>query len=118
MENFRGLASNREDFPVNFFFFIIRCFELLYNREIFPANNKKTMQLRNFSTANDLRYTVIDLSTRFRQLRWNIMILVSYRQRGVPKESILSDETIDSQLRERSGTYSWYTNHLQLVKLC
>ena len=54
---FRGLASNREGFPANFFFFIIRCFESLYNRESFPANNK-IMQSRKFSTANDLHYTV------------------------------------------------------------
>ena len=40
MENFRGLASSREGF-----------------RESFPANNK-IMQPRNFSTANDLHYTV------------------------------------------------------------
>ena len=31
--------------------------ELLYNRESFPVNNK-IMQLRNFSTVNDLHYTV------------------------------------------------------------
>ena len=55
---FRGLASNGESFPVNFIFFIIRCFELLYNRESFPANNK-IMQPRNFSTMNDLHYTVL-----------------------------------------------------------
>ena len=54
---FRGLASNRESCPANFFFIIIRCFELLYNRESFPVNNK-IMQLWNFSTANDLHYTV------------------------------------------------------------
>ena len=44
VENFRGvrgLASNHEGFPANFFLSIIRCFELLYNRESFPANNKK-----------------------------------------------------------------------------
>ena len=61
VENFRGfhgLASNREGFPENFFLSIIRCFELLYNRERLPANNKKIMQPRNFSTANDLHYTV------------------------------------------------------------
>ena len=57
MENFRGLASNREGFPAIFFFFVTRCFELLYNRESFPANNK-IMQPRNFYTANDLHYTV------------------------------------------------------------
>ena len=65
MENFHGfcgLASSREGFPANFFFFIIRCFELLYNRGSFPANNKKIMQPRNFSTANDLHYTVPYLS--------------------------------------------------------
>ena len=61
VENFRGfhgLASNRESFPANFFFVIIRCFELLYNRESFPANNNKIMQTWNFSTMNDLHYTV------------------------------------------------------------
>ena len=62
MENFRSfrrLASNREGFPANFSFLLaIRCFELLYNRESFPTNNKKIMQPRNFSTANDLHYTV------------------------------------------------------------
>ena len=60
VENFRafhGLASNCKSFPANFFF-IIRCFELLYNHKSFPANNKKIMQLRNFSTANNLHYTV------------------------------------------------------------
>ena len=31
--------------------------ELLYNREIFPVNNK-IMQPWNFSTVNDLHYTV------------------------------------------------------------
>ena len=31
--------------------------ELLYNRESFPANSK-IMQPQNFSTANDLHYTV------------------------------------------------------------
>ena len=31
--------------------------ELLHNRESFPMNNK-IMQPRNFSTANDLHYTV------------------------------------------------------------
>ena len=41
-----------------FFLFIIRCFELLYNCENFPANNNKIMQLPNFSTTNDLHYTV------------------------------------------------------------
>ena len=44
VENFRGfcrLASNHEGFPVNFFLSMIRCFELLYNCESFPANNKK-----------------------------------------------------------------------------
>ena len=64
MENFRsfrGLASNREGFPANFFFFIIKCFELLYNRESFPANNKKIVQPQNFSTTNDLHYTVYAL---------------------------------------------------------
>ena len=61
MENFRGfsgLGSNRKSFPANFFYFIIRCFELLYNHESFPANNKKIMQRRNFTTVNDLHYTV------------------------------------------------------------
>ena len=38
---FRRLASNHEGFPANFFFFIIRCFKLLYNRESFPVNNKQ-----------------------------------------------------------------------------
>ena len=38
---FRGLASNREGLLANFFLSIIRCFELLYNGESFPANNKK-----------------------------------------------------------------------------
>ena len=38
-------------------FFIIRCFELLYNRKSFPVNNK-IMQPQNFSTANDLHYMV------------------------------------------------------------
>ena len=33
--------------------------ELLYNRESFPVNNKNIMQLRNFSTTNDLHYMVI-----------------------------------------------------------
>ena len=32
---------------------------MLYNRESFPANNKKIMQPRNFSTVNDLHYTVL-----------------------------------------------------------
>ena len=32
--------------------------ELLYNRKSFPTNNKEIMQPRNFSTANDLHYTV------------------------------------------------------------
>ena len=62
MENFRGfhgLASNREGFSANFFFLIVRCFELLYNRESFPANNKKIMQPQNFSTTNDLHYTYV-----------------------------------------------------------
>ena len=61
MENFRSfhrLASNRESFPVNFFFVIIRCFKLLYNRKSFPTNNNKIMQPWNFSSANDLHYTV------------------------------------------------------------
>ena len=58
VRGFRGLASNREGFPANFFLSIIRCFELLYSCESFPANNKKIMQLRNFSAANDLHYTV------------------------------------------------------------
>ena len=31
---------------------------MLYNRESFLANNKNIMQPRNFSTANDLHYTV------------------------------------------------------------
>ena len=57
MENFRELASNREGFPANFFLFIIRCFELLYNRKSFPANNK-IMEPQIFSTTNDLHYTV------------------------------------------------------------
>ena len=35
-----------------------KVFDLLYNRESFPTNNKKIMQPRNFSTANDLHYTV------------------------------------------------------------
>ena len=35
--------------------------ELLYNRKSFPANNKNIMQPRNFSTANDLHYTVLDI---------------------------------------------------------
>ena len=59
--NFRGfrrLASNHEGFPANFFLSIIRCFELQYNRKSFPMNNKKIMQPRNFSTTNDLHYTV------------------------------------------------------------
>ena len=58
VRGFRGLASNREGFPANFFFFIIRCFELPYNHESFPVNNNKIMQPRKFSTANDLHYTV------------------------------------------------------------
>ena len=55
LSRFRGLASNREGFSANFLLSIIRCFELLYNRKSFPANNKKIMQPRNFS---DLHYTV------------------------------------------------------------
>ena len=35
---------------------------MLCNRESFPANNKKGMQPRKFSTANDLHYTVYRLS--------------------------------------------------------
>ena len=31
-------------------------------RESFPANNKKSMQMRKFSTANDLHYTVFHSS--------------------------------------------------------
>ena len=46
-------------FSSKFFLSIVRCFKLLYNRESFPTNNKKIMQLRNFSTANDLHYTVL-----------------------------------------------------------
>ena len=60
MENFRGfrgLVSNREGFQ-RIFLSIIRCFELLYNRESFPANNK-IMQPRNFSTVKDLHYMVL-----------------------------------------------------------
>ena len=58
---FRGLASNRESFSANFSLLLaIRCFELLYNRESFPANNNKIMQPWNFSTANDLHYTVYE----------------------------------------------------------
>ena len=51
VENFRdfhGLASNREGFPANFFFFIIRCFELLYNHESFPMNNKRSCNRETF----------------------------------------------------------------------
>ena len=61
MENFRGLASNREGFPVNIFlsyYKVYRIAVMLWNRESFPVNKKKIMQLRNFSTANDLHYTV------------------------------------------------------------
>ena len=58
VESFRRLTSNREGFPAIFVCLIIRCFDLLYNRESFPTNNKKFMQPRNFSTANDLHYTV------------------------------------------------------------
>ena len=43
-----------------FFFHIIRCLELLYNCKSFSAN-KKIMQPRNFSTVNDLHYTVFDM---------------------------------------------------------
>ena len=32
---------------------------MLYNRESFRANNKKIVQPRNFSTANDLHYMVV-----------------------------------------------------------
>ena len=35
--------------------------KLLYNRKSFPANNKKIVQPRNFSTANDLHYTVLTI---------------------------------------------------------
>ena len=63
MENFRdfrGLASNRKGFPANF---CLSYYKVLYNRESFPANNRKIMQPRNVSTANDLHYTVYDVQS-------------------------------------------------------
>ena len=57
---FSRISLQSRRFPANFSFLLaIRCFKLLYNRESFLANNKKIMQPRNFSTANDLHYTVI-----------------------------------------------------------
>ena len=37
----------------------VNCTLRLCNRESFPANNKKSVQPRKFSTANDLHYTVL-----------------------------------------------------------
>ena len=58
LSRFHRLASKDEDFPANLFFFIRSCFGLLYNHKSFPVNNKKSTQPRNFSTANNLHYTV------------------------------------------------------------
>ena len=72
VENFHGfcgLASNRKGFPAILFLSIIRCFELLYNRESFPTNNKKIMQPCNFSTANNLPYTVSYLQLLLKNLK-------------------------------------------------
>ena len=55
---FHGLASNREGFPVNFFISYYKLFWIAVRSWKFPANSKKIMQPRNFTTANDLHYTV------------------------------------------------------------
>ena len=59
---FSRISLQSQRFSSEFFFFIIWCFRLLYNRESFLANNKKTMIPRNVSTANDLHYTVYKVS--------------------------------------------------------
>ena len=62
LSRFSRISLQSQRFSSKFFFFcIIRCFELLYNRESFTANNKKIMEPRIFSTTNDLYYTVVDL---------------------------------------------------------
>ena len=61
MENFHGfrrLASNWEGFPAIFFLFYYKVFRIAVQSQSFPTNNKKIMQPWNFSTANDLHYTV------------------------------------------------------------
>ena len=65
---FSRISFQSRKFSSKIFVFITRCFKLLYNRESFPANNKKIMQPRNFSTANDLHYTVC----------WNAQLWFSY----------------------------------------
>ena len=47
---------------------------MLYNRESFPTNNKRIMQPRNFSTANDLHYTVCN--------HWVDMLLFNMQSLG------------------------------------
>ena len=59
LSRFSWISLQSRRFSSEFFLSIIRCFELLYSRESFPTNNKKIMQPWNFSTANDLHYTVI-----------------------------------------------------------
>ena len=58
LSRFSWISLQPQRFSSDFFLSIIRCFELLYNCESFPANNKKIMQPRNFSTVNDLHYMV------------------------------------------------------------
>ena len=62
VENFRsfcGLSCNGKSLPANPLL-IIRCFlDSPHNCKTFPANNKKCMQPRKFSTTNDLHYMVL-----------------------------------------------------------
>ena len=82
MDNFRGFRGLAPIVKVfqQIFSFLLWCFELLYNRESFPAN-KKIMQLRNFSTANDLHYTVaiwLQNMSNLLDMHANTNVLASY----------------------------------------
>ena len=57
LSRFSRISLQLQKFSSEFFLSIKRCFELLYNHESFSANNK-IIQPQNFSTANDLHYTV------------------------------------------------------------
>ena len=78
LSRFSWISLQLRKFSSKFFFAIIRCFELLYNHESFPANNNKIMQPWNFSTVNDLHYTVLDsgTDTSFSHLYFLILSLI------------------------------------------
>ena len=62
MENFRGfrgLASNRKGFPANLCLSYYKVFRIVVQSRKFPTNNRKISQARNFSTVNNLHYTVL-----------------------------------------------------------